>query len=141
MIYAHWSIVASPAPFWDRFFFLGRSTHAPSHRSSATDLELIDQRVGKEIRFPQVDEPEIVHVLPRHTADVLWVNTPEVIDKTSRRSIVALVNLRAREESRLVAIRLVLEEVIGDELLNESLQTMRINQLALQPIDLSAHEL
>src|SRR5262245_8260187 len=58
----------------------------------------------------------------------------------ARQPEVALVDLRPRQERGLIAVRFVAQEVLGDELLDEPLQTVAIEQLSLQPVDLSAHE-
>ena len=45
------------------------------------------------------------------------------------------------EERRLVGVRLVLEEVVRDELLHEPAQSSRIDELVLQLVDLIAHQM
>ena len=65
-----------------------------------------------------------MHVLSRDAAYVLRSDGAQILDETRRRPIVAVIELRSREERRLVGVRFVLQEVVGDELLDETFQAL-----------------
>jgi hypothetical protein len=117
---------------------VGRITRRSAH--VATTSEFVKERPRHGRGLSEIHKAEVMHVLPRHAAYVLGLHAPKILDEPVRRAIVALVNLRAREERGLVAVRLVLEEILSDELLDETLESRRIDELALQSIDLGAHQ-
>src|SRR5688500_9725603 len=45
-----------------------------------------------------------------------------------------------REEIRLLRVGLVVQEVLGDELLNETLERVAVDRALLQRVDLLAHQ-
>src|SRR6185369_9433619 len=81
-------------------------------------------------RIAEIDESKIVHVQPRDPAHVLRFDLAQTLDETRRRPVVAVIQLRASEKRRLVGVRFVLQEVLGDELLDEPLQSPRVERRA-----------
>src|SRR4051812_28733420 len=84
--------------------------------------ELIDQRPRERLRPPEIHKTKIADILSRHATNVVGLDSPQVAHETIRRAEIPLVDLRARQHGRLIGVRLVLEEVVGDELLRQPLE-------------------
>src|SRR5215218_7396217 len=90
---------------------------ADAARAPARASELRHERSVELRRVADVGEAEVLQVLPRHAPDVVGRDTLQVLHQPVRGTIVAREYLSARQHVRLIGVRLVLEVVLGDELL------------------------
>src|SRR5436189_2044790 len=97
----------------------------------ALPSELRQQRPVELRRVADVGEAEVFQVLTCHAADVVGCDALEILHEAVRGAIVAREHLRACQHVRLVRIGLVLQVVLGDELLLEPFESLGVHGLRL----------
>src|SRR5688500_8776774 len=93
----------------------GRSRPGSAHPGAdpwPTRSESRDETAIELGRIADIGEAEVLQILPGHAAHVVGGDAPQVVHEAIRGAIVAFEHLGAREDVRLIGVRLVLEVVL-----------------------------
>src|SRR6185312_9870828 len=99
-----------------------------------------EQRARHVRRVAEVRELDVVHVAPRRALDVLRRHAPQLVGEVVGSVPVPAIELRAREKGCLLIVRLVVQEVLGEELRDDDVQVVGVDQAVLQLVHLLAHD-
>src|SRR5881398_2009008 len=101
------------------------------HNPRAVQLKECDSERIDLGRVADVRKADPFHVGSDDTLYFFGGDSPEIGDKPVSRAIIPLVQLRAGEEIRLRRVCFVIEEVLGDELQLELLQSGSVEKTRL----------
>src|SRR5688572_14986639 len=119
------------------------SDHGWEYGPDGAGLESLHQpnRVGRLTSIADVYEPEIAHVPDRGALDIGWRYCSQLVHKAIGAPEVAVIELGSRQEIGLLGTRLIVQEILRNELENEALERFRLNRTGLQVEQLLPHDL